>query len=148
VLTYTGATRGINFHVTLVMTFLGYFGWGYWSGTDPVKMNIPFSVSIPVGATLTVAGLGLFVYSELKKHGVGDGDRLVTTGIYRRIRHPMYIGLVLLHIGFPLIFRSFLAGLSTILWAAIITVWTRYEEMNLARRFGNRYLEYRQHTWF
>jgi protein-S-isoprenylcysteine O-methyltransferase Ste14 len=146
--TYKRGGAGINFRLTLVVTFLGYFGWGYWSGADPVKMNIPYSVSIPVGAPLAAAGLGLFLYSELKKHGVGDGDKLVATGIYRRIRHPMYIGLVLLHIGFPFIARSFSACLSTILWAGIIAVWTHFEELNLERRFGQRYVEYKQRTWF
>jgi protein-S-isoprenylcysteine O-methyltransferase Ste14 len=111
-------------------------------------MNIPSSVSLPLGVTLGVIGFGLFVYSEIKKHGVGEADKLVTTGIYSKIRHPMYIGLVLLHIGFPLIWKSFTACLSTILWASIIAVWTGFEERNLLRRFGQRYIEYKRQTWF
>ncbi len=145
---YTRGSAVINFRLLLILTFLGYFGWGYWSGADPVKMNIPNSVSIPVGVTLAAAGLGLFLYSELKKHGVGDADQLATTGIYAKIRHPMYIGLVLLHIGFPFIARSFIACLSTILWAGIISLWTHFEEKNLQRRFGQRYIDYKKQTWF
>jgi protein-S-isoprenylcysteine O-methyltransferase Ste14 len=148
VFTYTKGKARINFQLTLVLTFLGYFGWGYWSGADPVKMNIPYSVSIPVGGILAAAGLGLFLYSEIKKHGVGDPDKLVTTGIYSRIRHPMYFGLVVLHIGFPLIFRSFIACLSSVLWAAIICAWTHFEEKNLERHFGQTYLDYKKQTWF
>jgi protein-S-isoprenylcysteine O-methyltransferase Ste14 len=131
-----------------VVTFLGYFGWGYCSGADPVKMNIPSSLAIPVGAGLAVLGLGLFLYSELKKHGLGNRDQLVTSGIYAKIRHPMYIGLILLHIGYPFTARSFAACLSTILWAAMIAAWTRFEELDLERRFGKTYLEYKKGTWF
>ena len=46
----------------------------------------------PVGSVLTVIGIGLFLYSEMKKHGVGDAKRLMRTGIYSKIRHPMYKG--------------------------------------------------------
>jgi protein-S-isoprenylcysteine O-methyltransferase Ste14 len=144
----TRDTRIFNFRFLLVLNFLGYFGWGYWSGADPVKMNIPSSVSMPVGVTLGVTGMGLFLYSELKKHGVGDADTLVNTGVYSKIRHPMYVGLVLLHLGFPLIFKSFTAFLSTISWAGIIAAWTHFEERNLERRFGQRYLDYKRQTWF
>jgi protein-S-isoprenylcysteine O-methyltransferase Ste14 len=42
----------------------------------------------------------------MKKHGVGEEEALVTAGIYSKIRHPMYIGLILLHIGYPVIFKS------------------------------------------
>ena len=145
---YKGRKEIFSFPLTLVLTFLGYFGWGYWSGADPVKMNIPYALSIPVGGFLAAAGLGLFLYSEMKKHGVGDPDKLVTAGIYSKIRHPMYIGLVLLHIGFPLAAKSFVACLSTILWAGIICVWTHFEEKNLERRFGQRYIDYKKQTWF
>jgi protein-S-isoprenylcysteine O-methyltransferase Ste14 len=145
---YKGRKDVFGFRLTLILTFLGYFGWGYWSGADPVKMNISYSLSIPVGGFLAAAGLGLFLYSELKKHGVGDPDKLMTSGIYSKIRHPMYFGLVALHIGFPLIFRSFTACLSTVIWALFIVVWTRFEEKNLERRFGQEYLDYKKQTWF
>jgi protein-S-isoprenylcysteine O-methyltransferase Ste14 len=148
VLSYSRGRAVINFHLILVVTFFGYFGWGYWSAADPVKIDVPSSIAIPVGAALAAAGLGLFLYSELKKHGVGSGDQMVTNGIYARIRHPMYIGLILLHIGFPLTNRSFIALASTALWAAMIAVWTHFEELNLIRRFGRDYLEYRKRTWF
>jgi protein-S-isoprenylcysteine O-methyltransferase Ste14 len=137
-----------HFHALLIFTFLGYLGWGYWCGNDPVKMNIPFSFSVPLGAALAGIGFALFLYSEIKKHGVGQEEELVTMGIYSKIRHPMYIGLVLLHIGFPFIFKSFIACLSVIIWASFIALWTRFEEKNLERRFGRKYLEYKRQTWF
>jgi protein-S-isoprenylcysteine O-methyltransferase Ste14 len=138
----------LPFRVLLILTFFGYFGWGYWCGADPVKVNIPYSVSVPVGVVLAVIGFGLFLYSEMKKHGVGEEDALVTTGIYSKIRHPMYIGLVLLHFGFPFIFRSFVACLSTVLWAGLISIWKIFEEKNLEERFGQKYIDYKKQTWF
>jgi len=145
---YTRDGEIFNFRFLLIVTFLGYFGWGYWSSADPVKMNIPSAVSLPAGVALAVIGIGLFLYSEIKKHGVGDADSLVSTGVYSKIRHPMYVGLVLLHLGYPLIFKSFAAALSTVLWTGIIAAWTHFEEKNLERRFGQRYIDYRRQTWF
>jgi len=103
---------------------------------------------VPVGVALAVIGFALFLYSEMTKHGVGEQDALVTTGIYSKIRHPMYIGLVLLHFGFPFIFRSFIACLSTFLWMGFISVWTCFEEKNLEQRFGQKYVDYKRQTWF
>lgn len=145
---YRRGMAGLRSHVLSIFTFLGYFGWGYWSSADPVKMNISTSVSVPIGVASAVIGLGLFLYTEIKKHGVGEADQLVTRGIYSKIRHPMYIGLVLLHFGFPFIFRSFVACLSTVLWAGFISIWTRFEEKNLEQRFGQKYIDYKKQTWF
>jgi protein-S-isoprenylcysteine O-methyltransferase Ste14 len=48
----------------------------------------------------------------------------------------------------PFIFRSFITCLSSILWTAIICVWTHFEEKNLERSFGQKYLDYKKATWF
>lgn len=136
------------FRYLLFPVFLGYFGWGLWSGIDPVKMSISSSVSLPLGVALTAIGFGLFGYSELKKGSVGDEEELVTTGLYSKIRHPMYIGMILFHIGYPLIFKSFVALLSVVVWAAFIFSWKVFEEKNLERRFGKKYTEYKKRTWF
>ena len=136
------------FPLLIAVIFLGYIGWGFWSGTDPVKMNIPFSVTIPVGGVLTLVGFGLFLYSEFKKHRESKKTELVTSGIYSKIRHPIYIGLILLHIGYPFIGKSFVALCSTVIWAGFILVWKNYEEKNLERKFGEQYREYKKQTWF
>ena len=133
---------------SLVIVFLGYLGWGFWSGNDPVKMSIHSSLSLPLGIVLAVIGFGLFGYSEMKKGSVGEEKELVTTGIYSKLRHPMYVGIILFHIGIPLIFKSFVALLSTVLWAAIIFAWKVFEEKNLERQFGEKYVEYKKQTWF
>ena len=136
------------YRFSLVIVFLGYLGWGFWCGNDPVKMSIASSLSLPLGIALAVIGFGLFGYSEMKKGSVGEEQELVTTGIYSKVRHPMYIGIILFHIGLPLIFNSFVALMSTVLWAAIIFAWKVFEEKNLVRQFGESYVEYKKRTWF
>lgn len=72
-----------------------------------------------------------------------DLRRLPGLGILER-----GLGLILLHAGCPLVYRSFSAWISTLLWAAFIATWTRFEEKALERRFGEEYRRYRQRTWF
>lgn len=146
--TYNRKPATVPMGVVIVVVFFGYFGWAFWCGADPVKMNIPSAISIPIGSVLTVLGIGLFLYSEITKHGVADSDELVTTGIYSKFRHPMYIGLLLMHLGFPLVFNSFAALVSTLVWLGFILSWRRLEEKELERRFGDRYIEYKSRTWF
>jgi protein-S-isoprenylcysteine O-methyltransferase Ste14 len=136
------------YRLSLVVVFLGYLGWGFWCGNDPVKMRISSSLSVPLGIGLAVIGFGLFAYAEMKKGSVGEEQELITTGIYAKLRHPMYLGIILFHIGLPLVFRSFVALVSTVLWAAVIFAWKGYEERNLVRQFGEKYIEYKKQTWF
>jgi|SRR5215510_6759176 len=72
---------------------------------------------------------------------------LVTTGPYRLVRHPIYLGLVLLAMGEAIAFSSWpalfivLSGIvPTFAWRA------RTEEKLLSRTFGERYEVYRQRT--
>ncbi|HTW27675.1 MAG TPA: isoprenylcysteine carboxylmethyltransferase family protein [Acetobacteraceae bacterium] len=73
---------------------------------------------------------------------IQPGHTLVTTGIYGVIRHPSYLGLLTLSLGWGLAFRA-LAG---VLLAAL-TVWPiaariRAEERLLRSRFGAEYEAY------
>ncbi len=75
------------------------------------------------------------------------GTGLVTSGPYRLVRHPIYLGFVLLAMGEALAFGSWpalviaLAGIvPTFAWRA------RAEEQLLGRSFGERYAVYRART--
>ena len=69
--------------------------------------------------------------------------KLVTNGIYRSIRHPMYLAILLWDISQGMILQNWLAG-----WAALVTfsvlclVRVPKEERMMNRHFGNKYKEY------
>lgn len=137
------------FPVSFIIVFFGYLGWGFWSGYDPVKMNISSAVALPVGIAVTVIGFGLFMYAEItKQHTENRSGGLITTGIYSKLRHPMYLGIILFHFGYPFTVKGFTAFVSTFLWIGFILVWRHYEEKNLERKYGERYREYKNQTWF
>jgi protein-S-isoprenylcysteine O-methyltransferase Ste14 len=72
---------------------------------------------------------------------------LVTTGPFRLVRHPIYLGLALLTMGealafgnWPALFIALSGIVPTLAWRA------RAEEKLLSRTFGERYEVYRQRT--
>jgi protein-S-isoprenylcysteine O-methyltransferase Ste14 len=77
---------------------------------------------------------------------IQPGHELVTGGIYRVIRHPSYLGMFILMLGWALAFRS---GLGVILAALIIPpllARIRSEENLLRLQFGDEYDAYRRRT--
>src|SRR5262249_52498468 len=106
------------------------------------------------GSLLAVAGAALVLrsraelgpaWSFVPKADQGTG--LVTTGPYRFVRHPIYLGLALLALGEALAFSSWPAFLIVLLGIVPTFAWrARAEEILLSRTFGERYSVYQKHT--
>lgn len=78
---------------------------------------------------------------------IQPGHELVTDGIYRIIRHPSYLGMFVLMLGWALSFRS---GIGVILAAFIIPPMLariQSEETLLREQFGEEYDAYYRRTW-
>ncbi len=131
-----------------VMIFIGYFGWGFMISSDPVTMNISNHVAIPLGLLIGLTGFMMFILSVRAKKGFDESDHLVTKGIYSKIRNPMYLGIILIHIGFPIAAKSLLTLVSAAIWIPLIFVWKSMEEQDLEKKFGEEYSEYKKRTLF
>ena len=86
---------------------------------------------------------------ELTKGRVGDiprfeTNRLVTTGIYSCMRHPMLFGLTLLPLGWALLLGSptFIGLIAPAEMLFIIFMVIVFEEMEVKRKFGEEYRAY------
>ena len=106
------------------------------------------------GCLLALAGVALVrrsrtelgsAWSFVPKADRGTG--IVTTGPYRLVRHPIYLGFALLATGQALAFGSWPA-LMIVLFGIVPTLaWrARAEEKVLSRVFGERYAAYQQRT--
>lgn len=72
---------------------------------------------------------------------------LVTDGLYRVIRNPSYLGLMVMLAGWALAFRS-LCGLAlAALFVPPLIARIHSEEALLAKHFGDEYEAYRARTW-
>lgn len=72
---------------------------------------------------------------------------LVTTGIYRRIRNPSYLGMIVGAVGWAMVFRSILGILIVVLMLIPLLGRIRAEERLLADHFGAEYESYRERSW-
>ncbi|MGB6407431.1 MAG: isoprenylcysteine carboxylmethyltransferase family protein, partial [Planococcus donghaensis] len=71
---------------------------------------------------------------------VREGDEIVSTGPYRKLRHPLYTGLFLITLGMALFFGSLVAtiiGGIAMVWALLQRI--NYEERLLVEKFGADY---------
>jgi protein-S-isoprenylcysteine O-methyltransferase Ste14 len=77
---------------------------------------------------------------------IQPGHTLLTTGIYRVIRHPSYLGLLVNAFGWGLAFRSWAGVLLAALLLPLLLARIRSEEALLRSQFGAEYDAYRART--
>ena len=73
--------------------------------------------------------------------------RLVTSGLYGIIRHPSYLGLFVLMLGWGLAFRSGVGVIIAVLSLGVLLARIQAEERLLSETFGAEYDAYRARTW-
>jgi protein-S-isoprenylcysteine O-methyltransferase Ste14 len=85
---------------------------------------------------------------------IRNEHRLVTTGIYRFIRHPMYSSFFLLAIAQFMLLPNWFAGTTGLMGTGLLYAFrVRQEERMMVERFGAQYRDYMAHTgrlipWF
>jgi protein-S-isoprenylcysteine O-methyltransferase Ste14 len=78
---------------------------------------------------------------------IQTGHSLVTDGLYRYLRHPRYLGIIVFMAGIALAFRSWLA-LALDGAIVLVLIWRiRDEEALMSREFGSVWEAYVERTW-
>ncbi len=124
-------------------------------------LGLPGFRFVPVnylaGPVLAASGVYYMVRSVLAHHYTGKGtpmplmpsQHLITMGPYRECRNPMALGNTLYFLGITLYRGSISAVALAAAVSIIIILYNRiFEEKELARRFGQEYLRYRNRVPF
>ena len=74
--------------------------------------------------------------------------KLVTHGIYSKIRNPIYVGLTLSLIGWAVYIPCPIWAIASVIAIIIFIVRARKEEKVLLEKFGKKYLDYKKQSWF
>jgi protein-S-isoprenylcysteine O-methyltransferase Ste14 len=103
-----------------------------------------------VGQVLIVAAVLMLIITVMRRKALGGQDvkeGLLTSGIYRYFRHPIYTGIVWIALGLPLTTQN-LDGLLMfpgVLLANVVQA-TVEERWDVGARFQTEYEEYRKRT--
>jgi protein-S-isoprenylcysteine O-methyltransferase Ste14 len=140
----------------LVLAWVGFFVPLIWIASPVFSFaEYPLSIGpLVAGLTCLVIGLWLFYrsHADLGTNWsitleVREQHRLVTRGVYRRIRHPMYLALALYSIGQALVIPNWVAGPSNLVAFAILcALRIRPEERMMVEEFGDEYTAYAART--
>jgi len=109
----------------------------FLNGSVPVAVRIPLAVIFFVLAgTLSRRGLSI-VFGEVR-----ETPGVIRKGIFGRVRHPVYLGEILLYLGFLSLNISLAAAAIWLLAIGFLHYLSRYEERLLIDRFGDDYRRY------
>lgn len=124
----------IYFLVTLALFIVGGLDAGRYQW-----MPLPATPWAYIGAALAALGmipiagaLGENPHLEMTARIQAErGHRVISTGPYRFVRHPMYLGTLIQFFGFPLFIGSGIAFIPCVLSAVVLIVRTYYEDQML-----------------
>jgi protein-S-isoprenylcysteine O-methyltransferase Ste14 len=136
---YHGISRFFAFESILILVLLNYPVWF----KDPFSLHQVISWILLISSIIVaLAGIRIFVIEGKPKDQIEDTSRLITTGLYKYIRHPMYLSLMLA--GFGILAKDY--GYIQLIFALInfiaLILTARIEEREMILKFGDDYIKY------
>jgi protein-S-isoprenylcysteine O-methyltransferase Ste14 len=140
---YHGIPRFFVFEGLLI---LGLFQSPSWFD-DPWSMLQILSWALFL-VSVYYAVYGIYIYLKIGKPGPNfeETSKLVTTGLYKYIRHPMYAALLFLGTGMFLKDVNLVSAMITVVMAVAVYLTCKVEEKEMIKRFGNEYRNYMKKT--
>ena len=136
-------TRFLAFESILGLIFLNADSWF----VDPLSLRQLFSW-VFLTASIIVVGQGFYLI-KTKGNPAGDFEdttKLITSGVFHYIRHPLYSSLILFGLGAALKDPSLLGGALLLLVVLGVVLTARIEEKHNLERFGEEYQGYCEKT--
>ena len=126
----------------LTVYFLSNTGFAYF---EPQFVRYVWSYGHLIGSPLVIAGLFL-LYLGWKEIFLEKSDKLVTDGIYSRVRHPQYLALILVTLGQLFVWPTIPTAIMWPILTALYYLQAKREEGMLLAGFGKEFTEYAQKT--
>jgi len=117
----------------------------------PVARFIAYPYNFLGGVPLLLGViLNLVADAAFKKHGTTvkpfeESTALITGGVFRISRHPMYLGMLLILLGIATLMGSLTPFVVVVAFGiSMELVFVRFEESMLEKKFGRIWLEYKR----
>lgn len=120
---------------------------GLWVWPENDRLRYLGLACVVMGASIRVMAMAQLGPLFSTFVAIQKEHRLITHGLYRWVRHPIYTGSLIAIVGIFLVFRSKLVWVALPLYLAG-TLWRiRDEEQLLREAFGTEFLTYQTRTW-
>ena len=132
------------------LTLFGLISQTFLDAYLPVVQAIVFplwtgSVVVVLGLSIIVYTISLFKRQQTDVMPDGNPSILITHGIYKITRNPIYLGMALILFGSAFLFGTLATFfIPPLFMATVDLIWIRFEEKNLESIFGNRYTTYKE----
>lgn len=131
----------------LVPYLIAQWQSGSWQFDPPVTQWL----AVVLGVVGTIALIECFVRFVIKGVGtpapIAPTEHLVVTGLYRLVRNPMYVAVLMIVIAQGLSFASIAVLVyAALLWVVLTAFVMTYEEPTLAATYGEEYATYRRNV--
>lgn len=116
--------------------------------TSPIFANKSTTlIGLPlilVGASFVIIIAYTFKKIETNINTFNKPDKLVTSGLFKRTRNPIYLGFLLILIGATLLFNSYITIFGPLIFFLAANFWyIPFEEKAAAEQFGDDYFIYK-----
>jgi len=109
----------------------------------PIPWNILGVLPLACGIALNLVADKAFHQAQTTVKPFEESNALITTGVFRISRHPMYLGYVLILVGMAVVVRSLTPYAVIPIFAILMdVVFIRAEERMLATKFGQAWVDY------
>jgi protein-S-isoprenylcysteine O-methyltransferase Ste14 len=111
----------------------------FWNNDIPGWVGLLLCVAANIGFALTLAAFG-----DSFRVGIDENkpDKLITSGMFKISRNPIYICFLVFFIGLFLIHRNIVIAVAVVLFALAINRQVLREEKFLVKHYGAEYDEY------
>ena len=127
----------IHYSPLLLIIMIGPLSWI----TDVWRIPIDMVLSIIFGLIIFFSGTYIYFKWEIFWYKTYKGQ-LVTEGIFRYIRHPHYLSLLIIGFGLAVFFHSLAALLIAAIAVPIMILSIFDEEKLLKKQYGEEYIKY------
>ena len=104
------------------------------------------------GFLIFTIGLVIWALGRIHINGsysvIPEAKKLVTSGIYSKLTHPIYVGSVLVFGGLAIFSLNLYLIIFAIFLFIIQIKRANIEEKVLTKNFGDKYLKHKRKTWF
>jgi len=137
----------IVFAVVFAVMCLMWASWFSLCPLDPFRLALP-ELARWTGLGAVILGLVLAIGGIVQLRGLENINHLVTTGLFSKLRHPIYTGFILWIFGWAVYHGAIFSLVIGFVGIGNILYWRRLEEDDLESWYGEDYRAYRQETWF